>query len=225
VLDKHPDVVARLAKAADTYAAHQPETGGITEMAGRQSELFGALGYLSLDVHSRKPSRDAPHPRDMVSILDILAQAQSAYLQMEYDRALPLYEECIRLSPGSAMFHDFAGKTRLRLNDPAGAVEAFRKALSIQPEMIDTRLALGIALVNTGALAAAEETFQDVIRRSPASHKGYGYLASLYHQQNRPEEELETLESLFRNSGILDADEDRRLRNEIDRLRRVLGKQ
>lgn len=218
VLEKNPEIAAKLSKAADEFAAIAPRTGGLVEMAGRQSDLFGALGYLSLDARSRRPSRNAPHPRDMVSVLDILQQAQAFYGVHQYDKALPYFEECARLSPGTALFHDFVGKCKLKLSDSSGAEEAYRRALSIHPEMIDTRLALGIALVNQKDFEGGEQAFREVIQRSPASHKGYGYLANLMRITNRPEEELKVLEELFERAEI-PAEQEPALRAEMEKLR------
>ncbi|MBU0756189.1 MAG: tetratricopeptide repeat protein, partial [Planctomycetes bacterium] len=197
--EEKPEVVARLQKAADSYAAISSKTGETCEMAGRQSELFGAIGYLSLDAKARRPSKDAPHPKDMVTVLDILYQAQGAYVMQRYGQALPFYEQCVLLSPGTAMFHDFLGKTKRRLGDDPGAVKSFRNALSINPDMIDLRLLLGINLQNLNDLAGAEKELREVIRRAPELRKGYGYLASLLHEQNRLAEELEVIDLLLKN--------------------------
>ena len=223
LVEKRPETAARLQKAAERFAAGKPAWGGVTDMAGRQSELFGALGYLSLDVRARKPSRNAPHPRDMVAVLDVLAQAQSFYAQGALKKALRLYEECIRVSPGTAMFHDFKGKTLLRLHDFEAAAEAFRKALEVHPDMVDTRLALGIALVNLGARGEAAAAFEEAIRLAPELHKSYAYLANLYRTEQRPAEELNALERMFRDAEV-PAKEAPGFRAEMERIRALVQK-
>lgn len=222
VQDKHPDILAHLVKATEAFAAITPETGEICDMAARQSELFGAIGYLSLDPHSRKPSFDAPHPRDMVSILDLLNLAQTFYLSARFEEAIEYYEKCIELSPGTAMFHEFMGKTKRRLNDHEGSIAAYRKALEIHPEMIDARLTLGIALVNVGDVKSAEKELREVIRRAPGMKQGYGYLANLMHRQKRVADEVEVLEALFENVTFDDSAEEGRFRQELIRARAAL---
>lgn len=222
--EKHPQIMAELARAADTCASIASETGGTMEMAGRQSELFGALGYLSLDARSRRPSRDAPHPRDMVGILDLLNFAHSAYSTGQYDQALTYYERCLALSPGTAMFHEAKGKTLRRMARNEEAIAAFRKALEIHPEMIDARLILGIACVNTGDVAAGEREFRETIRRAPELHKGYAYLANLMRQENRPDEELKVLEAMFEQTSPPET-EARAFRQEMERLKQQLGEE
>jgi arylsulfatase A-like enzyme len=222
VLEDHAQVVESLDKAADRFASVASESGGVCAMGGRQTDLFGALGYIALDVKARRPSKDAPHPKDMVSILDIFGQAHGAYATGRYDQALPFLDECIRLSPGTAMFHEFMGNSKLKLRDFGGAETALRRALEIHPEMIDARMSLALALVNLGEFEEAEEALREVIRRAPTLHKGYGYLANLLSQQNRDAELLELLEALFEHAQIPDPEEAGRMRAEMTRLRREL---
>jgi cytochrome c-type biogenesis protein CcmH/NrfG len=120
------------------------------------------------------------------------------------------------------MFHEARGKTLRRMGRNEEAVAAFTKALEIHPEMIDARLILGIVCVNTGDTAAAEQAFREVIRRAPAMHKGYAYLANLMRQENRPDEELEVLEAMFEQAAPPEQ-ETLAFRQEIQRLKQKLG--
>ncbi|MHC4944329.1 MAG: sulfatase-like hydrolase/transferase [Planctomycetota bacterium] len=223
--DRHPDVLASLSRATDTYATILSETGAECDLAGRQSEIFGALGYLSLDARARRPSRDAPHPRDMVSISRVLQDALSYQRVGQFKEALGQYEECVRLSPGTAMFHDFAAKMKRRLMDHEGSIESWRNALAINPDMIDVRLLLGIALENAGDLKGAEEELREVIRRAPKMRQGYGYLANLLHMQDRYRDELEVLEAMLANVDFEDGDEELIFRRQKRQLQGMLGKE
>jgi len=222
VIDEHRDEAERLCRAAAAVAAITPETGGVCDMSGRQSELFGALGYLSLDVRARKMSADKPHPRDMILILDTLTTARSLYNAGRFKDAIPLFEKCVSLSRGSAVFHDLLGRTYLKLGDYKNAGAFFSKALSIHPEMVDTRLTLGIVLVNTGSYEEAEREFRDVIKASPGLFAAYGYLANLLRMLDRPGDELRVLEALFENTTPISDERAKPLRFRMDQLRKEI---
>jgi arylsulfatase A-like enzyme len=225
VQHKHPEILERLSRATDDYASILSETGENFDLAGRQSEIFGALGYLSLDARARRPSRDAPHPRDMVGITRILNDALSYQRMGRIEEALERFEECVRLSPGTALFHDFVGKMRRKLEDHAGSAAAYRKALAINPALIDTRLMLAIALENLGDRKTAEAELREVIRRAPHMRQGYGYLANLLHMQNRYEDELEVIDAMLANVEFEDGDEELIFRRQKRQLQGMLEKE
>ena len=200
-----------------------PARGSSARWRGRQSELFGALGYLSLDVRARRPSRELPHPRDYVSLIDILAQGQSAFNAGRFDRALELYARCAELSPGTALFHDYQGKTCLKLRRFDDAARHYERALAIHPEMTDTRLALGFAHVNGGRPAEAEAAFREVMLTRPGLHKGYAYLANLLRTQGRNREAAEIIDAMLDRAPPPDPREAEGFRREAVRLRGAGG--
>jgi predicted Zn-dependent protease len=160
----------------------------------------------------------------MVTVLDVLNEAHGAYVTMRYNEAIPLYEECTRLSPGTAIFYDYLGKAKRKIGDHSGSVEAFKKALAINPDLIDTRLILGIALVNMEDYADAEKELREVIARAPQMDKGYSYLANLYHMQERYADELEQIEAMFQNAELEDEIKIRQFREQKARLQQMLEK-
>jgi predicted Zn-dependent protease len=123
------------------------------------------------------------------------------------------------------MFHDFAAKMKRRLMDHEGSIESWRNALAINPDMIDVRLLLGIALENAGDLKGAEEELREVIRRAPKMRQGYGYLANLLHMQDRYRDELEVLEAMLANVDFEDGDEELIFRRQKRQLQGMLGKE
>jgi TolA-binding protein len=71
--------------------------------------------------------------------------------------------------PESGEAHFLLGRELGRVGDDAGAAEAFATAARLLPDVVEARLNLGLALMNSGRHAEALREFEAVLARQPGN--------------------------------------------------------
>jgi eukaryotic-like serine/threonine-protein kinase len=191
---RHPDLAATLTNLGDLLLT--------------KSDLEAAASVVveALEMARATLPADSPRLADPLRVAATLARAQG-----EVDRAADLFAESLVLNE-KAFGRDHPDVARARVNladleikreQPARAEELLRLALPVlegaaaSPDDAWTLAAkrlLGLALVDLGRFAAAEEQLAEVYRRSveadgkssPRAHQGADNLARLYRAWNRP---------------------------------------
>ncbi|MDO8632026.1 MAG: tetratricopeptide repeat protein [Phycisphaerales bacterium] len=100
----------------------------------------------------------------------------------DYDDDLGMWRDVAAKRPDNARAWINIGVLSERREDPAGAVEAYRKALRIAPEYPDGHYNLGVALIRLKRNGDAEVAFQSAINLAPdylPAHVNLGALLSL----------------------------------------------
>jgi tetratricopeptide (TPR) repeat protein len=87
----------------------------------------------------------------------------------------------------------FLGATYDRLKDTGHAIEAYKKALELDPDNLDTERALAKALLNDNQLAAALSAYQDIAAGDPTDPDAYLRISDIQRRQGNYEEALTTL--------------------------------
>jgi tetratricopeptide (TPR) repeat protein len=95
---------------------------------------------------------------------------------------------------------DKTGKTEFvlgasydRLKDTQHAIEAYKKALDLDPDNLDTERALAKALLNDNQLTAALTAYQDIAAGDPTDPDAYLRISDIERRQGNYEEALTTL--------------------------------
>jgi tetratricopeptide (TPR) repeat protein len=95
---------------------------------------------------------------------------------------------------------DKTGKTEFvlgasyeRLKDTQHAIEAYKRALELDPDNLDTERALAKALLNDNQLPAALAAYQDVASGDPTDPDAYLHISEIQRRQGNYEEALTTL--------------------------------
>ncbi|HZD51041.1 MAG TPA: tetratricopeptide repeat protein, partial [Silvibacterium sp.] len=95
---------------------------------------------------------------------------------------------------------DKTGKTEFalgasydRLKDTQHAIEAYKKALDLEPDNLDTERALARALLNDNQLTAALAAYQDIAAGDPSDPDAYLHISEIERRQGNYEEALATL--------------------------------
>ena len=107
--------------------------------------------------------------------------------------ALKLSEEAVALGRDEIRHLHTLGEARLAVGDEAGAEEAYRSVLALDPENPDAHLELGILHEGRGALDRAEEHFMESLKGDPANPRALYSYASLYYAAD----DLESAEDLL----------------------------
>jgi tetratricopeptide (TPR) repeat protein len=174
-------LLARTARRAGAYGEAKEHLDQCAELGGdsaglalerallqaQQGNVGGLDGYLLSSVKQDHP--------DSVFILEALAQG---YLQNYH---LPLAQYCvhelIRRQPEHAEAHLWQGRVWDRVNKPAAAVEAYRRAVERDPQQQEARLRLAELLVEGKRFAEAETHFQFVRDRDAGNSRALVGLA------------------------------------------------
>ncbi len=117
------------------------------------------------------------------------------------DEALRLSEEAVALGRDEIRHLHTLGEVRLTLGDEAGAAEAYRAMLTLDPENPEAHLELGILHEGRGEVDKAEEHFVESLKSDPANPRALYSYASLYYAAD----DLETAEELLVRAVASDA--------------------
>ena len=115
--------------------------------------------------------------------------------------ALRLSEEAVALGRDEIRHLHTLGEARLAIGDEAGAAEAYRAVLDLDPENPEAHLELGILHEGRGEVAKAEEHFVESLKSDPTNPRALYSYASLYYAAD----DLETAEELLARAVASDA--------------------
>src|SRR5215208_2461863 len=115
--------------------------------------------------------------------------------------ALRLSEEAVALGRDEIRHLHTLGEARLVIGDEAGAAEAYRAMLALDPENPEAHLELGLLHEAHGEVREAEEHFVESLKSDPANPRALYSYASLYYAAD----DLETAEELLVRAVASDA--------------------
>ena len=144
------------------YAPAHTNLGELLRTGGRMAEARESL---------ESALRLAPQ-----DLLTRLAYADVLYELGESESAGTQYREVLSRGPGSSRIHAKLGLALLAANDRAGALEALRTAVRLDPSAADAHIACAYALLQFGdaheAITCAEEAVR--LARHPLGHMLHG---------------------------------------------------
>jgi Flp pilus assembly protein TadD len=123
------------------------------------------------------------------------------------DEKRPLYAEemlrkAVELQPGNADYCFDLGRALYALERRSEAVAAFRKAVALDAGNSAFHNNLGLALYKYGDEQGAVDSLSKAIQLQPDFIEAYRHL-SMVKNYTQPEEELQTMQSLLRDGGLL----------------------
>ncbi len=105
-------------------------------------------------ARSSKPQQVSPSPAD--SLAPLLSQAQEALDRKDFAAAIPLLEKIAAAKPGDALPHFELGFAYSGLKKNEEAIAEYRRAISLDPKLAPAQLNLGLELLDSDPLSAAE---------------------------------------------------------------------
>ncbi len=155
------------------------------DVAPERFETQLRLGQALLKVG--EPARAVPHYQaalalksDSLEVLLDLAEALRALKRS--DGALVMARRAVALAPSSANAHcelARAFSTHERAKDLGQAIAHCRKAILLNPKLVDAHYGLACALVDVGAIDEGLEHFRTVVRLDPKHHVAQSNIAYL----------------------------------------------
>ena len=113
--------------------------------------------------------------------------------EKDLDEALKLSEEAVALGRDEVRHLYTLGEIRLAREEEAGAEEAYRAVLELDPEDPNAHLELGLIHERRGEATGAEEHFVEALKSDPGNPRALYSYASLYYATD----DLETAEELL----------------------------
>jgi protein O-GlcNAc transferase len=118
-------------------------------------------------------------------------EAQLRLMRGEAAEALPRAEALTTRFPDFAVGWHLLGNAREATGDAPGAVDALRRALTLDPRLAPAAESLGLALRDQGRLDEAEAAWRAGLTQAPRAGRLHTRLADLYaHRLNRPDAAL-----------------------------------
>lgn len=94
-------------------------------------------------------------------------QALSLMQSKNYEKALEIYQQALRLSPNKQMVHYIMGKAYARMGRLPEAEGALKEAIHLKPDLQQAHTALGWVYLRQDRLNDAKEELQEAIRLKP----------------------------------------------------------
>ena len=190
MLGRYPEAVAAYEEVIDEmpewWEAHA-NLGICHARNGHMEEAEGAF---------RRGLEDCPGSPEIRDELAAHLLAQEKNL----DEALKLSEEAVALGRDEVRHLYTLGETRLAVQDEAGAAEAYRSVLALDPSDPTAHLELGLLYERGGDVSRAEEHFVEALKEDPANPRALYSYASLYYTAD----DLETAEELLARAVAMD---------------------
>jgi tetratricopeptide (TPR) repeat protein len=192
------DMLGRYDEAVDAYEEVIAETPEWWEAHANLGICHARNGQPArAEAAFRRGLEDCPGSPE---IRDELA-AHLLAEQRDLQEALTLSEEAVALGRDEIRHLHTLGEVRLAIGDEAGAAEAYRAMLALDPENPEAHLELGLLHEARGEVREAEEHFVESLESDPANPRALYSYASLYYAAD----DLETAEELLVRAVASDA--------------------
>ncbi len=169
-----------------------------------------------------------------------------AYLNMgnilddtgKFDDAVKSYESALAIKGDDELAYYNMGITYRHSEKPALAVNAWKKASSLNPENIKPRIAVADYYYDQGHLDLAEKEYQNIIYKWPSSQESLFKLGTIYHKQKNYSDAREAYNQVIKAdertdyarkayinlaiAGSAAASDDKSLNTAVDRIRKAL---
>lgn len=110
-------------------------------------------------------------PPEKITSYGLVAQADDAYEQKDFDRAEELYIKIAASEPKNAKIYNRLGAIYLEQENFYDAKDAFLLALKLEPEIASRHINLGLAYLGLKDYFKASQSFQTALKLDPKNQK------------------------------------------------------
>jgi arylsulfatase A-like enzyme/Flp pilus assembly protein TadD len=140
-------------------------------------DRLASLGYIfSANGAPTAPDRDAPDVKDMVPVLQRIAEAALLRESGREDEALGVLESVVETSPNSPRVLNRLGIWYARRKDFDNAERHFKHLLEVEPEFIEGYENLALMYANGGRHDDAVQLAEAALSKWPRSARSWGVL-------------------------------------------------
>jgi len=167
--------------AATVYSTFVPGPDGLEPTSVLITARNGVIDVLA-------DNERAAHAREEARTTSLLDETRSLRDSRRFAEALVLADEVVLLTPDSAAAYALRSTIRLALDDPNGAAEDARMALSLQPEHAEALLAMAEVHRHTEDWPACIEVATTRLRDTPRDGAAWRVRAHCYLGLNKRRE-------------------------------------
>jgi len=158
-----------------TSAPDPKDRVAVLKILAQVEDLLNAKKYpAAAQLMARGLKLDPPNPLSHIYLA-------LAFERMgQYERAVGVYEEAIKMKLGTDQIYSRLGKDELRLNHLDQALSAMSRGAEINPTDLDNLRNLGTAYLQLNRVEDAEKTFKAIIAQNDkyaAAYNGLGLVA------------------------------------------------
>lgn len=155
------------------FASHPPSEERVEKNKATSARL-GPGGDLGKE---RYDARLQPF-RKIEPAYQKFEEAMLAARKKEYTKAESLVQEAIKIEPREGRFHEFLGEMKLAQKKPEEALPHYQKAIDLNSDYFGSYLGAGVAQLQTGNKARAEEWLTKSVELLPTAPAVY-YLGTI----------------------------------------------
>ncbi|HJT16955.1 MAG TPA: tetratricopeptide repeat protein, partial [Thermoanaerobaculia bacterium] len=169
-----------------------------TQLDAESRRKLAALGYVAgADTTESAPHADA---KTRIEVWDAFEQAQEAIRQHQYVRAAEMVRGVLAVDRDNVVAMASLANVQAKLNDRAGALETYRRMISIDPERDHGYLGASRVLRDMGRLQEAEAFARTALRLAPENPETSTAVGDVLLDENR----FADAEAMFRAAVKLD---------------------
>ncbi len=194
VIAQHPDqarrLEARLSRAVSVTAPdiRDASGGAVNEQTRRSLE---ALGYVAANVREQwQLDATKDDPKDLAAFHDLGTRIYAMTERGKYEEARQLCMKMIRQRPAYWYGHVQLAKIAEKQGDDAETIAHYRLALKGNPDHVDSRCRLGVALLQRGEIDEAIGHLQRTVELLPGFAAAQFYLAYGLQRAGRREDAI-----------------------------------
>jgi tetratricopeptide (TPR) repeat protein len=150
---------------------------------------------------SKKKSK-APMESELREAEDTFTEGMKYHMLESYDRALPLFERALQLSPDNSAIYFQIADTRARRGEYAQATAAAEKAAMLDEQNHHYQLLLAQLYEKQSKFAEAVKIYQKLIKKNPQNDEYYFPLAATYLYMGKYDEAIKVYEKIEKIYGV-----------------------
>jgi arylsulfatase A-like enzyme/cytochrome c-type biogenesis protein CcmH/NrfG len=177
-----PEVVARLERELEGLKKEFSSSRSlpIKELSPEEKEKLRALGYVSGALPPESDSEGRPDPKDRIDTLKKLYAARTAMRRAESEKGERILNELKKEDPENPRVYQSLGKIYQQQEDWAKAIDAFRKAVSLNPRDVVSYFELSQSYSNLGMMEEASKAALATLEFRPNHLLSLLFLAYYY---------------------------------------------
>jgi arylsulfatase A-like enzyme/Tfp pilus assembly protein PilF len=171
-----------------------PEPAELDDETRAKLEALGYVGGARRTAREEIASSDLADPKDKIALHELVKAAEADARAGRSSEALDRIEGVLTADPEVVEAHRIQGDLLRQNRDTARAADAYRRALSLDPEYKVAAFQLALLELEAGRLDSAEAGLRRVLEIDPRDNKSYFLLAKLLIAMRNVEGALEVLD-------------------------------